>query len=268
MKKLSYLLTAILTMFATSCIEHHVTIELNKDGSGKVIEETLFGAQMLAMIEQMAAGFGENPGQQSNPLEELRSKNEAEKKASEMGEGVTLVSVENVEQNGSKGARVTYAFEDINKVDFSKNLSMDDMGPQPQGAEPEEEKPMTSQFSYADGVLTVTNPAAGDEGAVDAGEAPPTDPAQMAQAKQMMSDMKMSMKLVVPGGIAETNATHVDGNTVTFMEMHMGKILEHPDAFEKLNQAQAESPAEMQAVLEGIDGMKGESKEKVTVKLK
>mgnify|MGYP005855314875 CR=1 FL=1 len=266
MKKLSYLLTAVLAMFATSCIEHHVTIELNKDGSGKVIEETLFGAQMLAMIEQMA-GAG-NPGQQENPLEELRSKKEAEKKASEMGEGVTLVSVENVEQNGSKGARVTYAFEDINKVDFSKVLSMDDMGPQPQGAAPEEEKPTTSEFSYADGVLTVTNPALKNEEPENAGEVPPTDPAQMAQAKQMMDGMKMSMKLVVPGGIAETNATHVDGNTVTFMEMNMGKILEHPDAFEKLNRAQAESPAEMQAVLEGIDGMKGESKEKVTLKLK
>ena len=36
--------------------------------------------------------------------------------------------------------------------------------------------------------------------------------------------MKLSVSLVIASGIAETNATHVAGNTITLMEMDMGKL--------------------------------------------
>ena len=46
--------------------------------------------------------------------------------------------------------------------------------------------------------------------------------------KQMFTDMKVSIKLVAESGIAETNATHNDGDTITLMEMDMGKLMENP----------------------------------------
>jgi hypothetical protein len=268
MKRLFYLFTAITAMLATSCIEHHVTIELNKDGSGTLTEETTLSAQALQMMEQMAAGIG--GGQDAganNPLDDLQSAEKAAEKAKGMGEGVTVQKVEKVEDGGRKGARVTFAFEDINKVDFAYNETIGDLKPEgpPQGGDDAE--PEGAQFEYADGVLTIRNPV--DKQDADApADAPVPGDAELAQAKQMMGDMKMSMKIVLPGGIAETNATHVEGNTVTFLEMDMGKVIENPDAFRKLNRAEAETPAEMQAALKGVEGVKAEAEEVVTIKLK
>ena len=40
MRKMLMMIPAALALLATSCIEHHVTIKLNKDGSGTITEES------------------------------------------------------------------------------------------------------------------------------------------------------------------------------------------------------------------------------------
>ena len=266
MKKWMMAAAAVLAMMATSCIEHHVTIELNKDGSGTVVEETSLSAATIAMLEQMAAGLGGEGGEAPDPTADMMDKAAAEEKAKAMGEGVTLKSVEKIDAGGRKGAKITYAFEDINKVKYGFGDSLDEMGPGEAAGGEEKSEPI--EFSYADGVLTVKNPNIGkaEEAAADE-EIPEVDPGAMAQA-QMLKGMKMSMKLKCAGGIAETNATHHEGDTVTLISMDMDKLLENPAAFAKLQKAQPESPAEMTEALQGVEGVKVDTNEELKVTLK
>ncbi|MEP4077503.1 hypothetical protein [Haloferula sp.] len=266
MKKILSLFAVLMAVALSSCIEHHVVILLNKDSSGTITEETTLGAQAVAMMEQMAGMGGEDAG---DPIGDMADEAKAKTRAATMGDGVTVKAVEKIDEDGRKGGRVIYEFKDINTVKYQFGDSVSDMGDgmKPPGEEAPEEKPMT--FVYKDGVLKLANPGAGDPDP-DSGEAEEEemDEQSLMMAKQMMGDMKMSLKLEIPGGIAETNASHVDGNTVTFMEMEMGKLLEDPEKFKAFSKAKPETPAAMQEALKGIEGVKIEANEEVSVKLK
>lgn len=267
MKKhlLSFVL-AFAALFLSSCIQHEMTITLNKDGSGTLVEETVMGAEMLGMLEQMAAGFGgEEAG---NPLEELLSEEKAGKRASELGEGVTLGKIEPINLNGGKGARVTYNFEDINKLSPDLGSGMNNIPGADEEEQETKENPLA--FKYEDGKLTVTmpKPEKSDTPEEVRDVEMPNDPQAEAMMKQVFGSMKMSMKLVIAPGIAETNATHHDGDTITLMEMDFGKIVNSPDGFKKLAATQdEEDPARVMAALEGIDGVKLEAEPEITVTL-
>lgn len=260
MRKMIPFLAAVFAMALSSCIEHHVTIVLNKDGSGTVTEETTMSAENAAMASQMGG----------DPLEDMTDEAKAKAKAATMGEGVTLKKAEKVAANGRVGGRVTYAFKDINKLKYGYGDSVTEMGDgmKPPGEEePESADPIP--FVYKDGVLTIANPTGEeDEAADDEGGADDLDEQGMMMAKQMMGDMKMSLKIEFPGGIEKTDATHVEGNTVTFMEVEMGKLLEDPAKFKAFAKAKPESPAAMQEALKGIEGVKVEAKKEVSVTLK
>lgn len=257
-------------MAFTSCIEHHVSIVLNKDGSGTITEETTIGAEAVAMMQQMSAMGGAEAG---DPLADMVDEAKAKAKAAGMGEGVTLSKVEKVDANGRQGGRVVYAFKDINTVKYRFGDAVTEMGDgmKPPGADDggdQSDQPIT--FSYKDGVLTLANPNVEEKAEADTATngAEELDEQSLMMAKQMMGDMKMTMKLELPGGIEKTNASYVDGNTVTFMEMDMGKLLEDPAKFKAFAAAKPESPAEMQKALKGIDGVKIEANKEVSITLK
>ena len=137
-----------------------------------------------------------------------------------------------------------------------------------------EETPVLSALEG--GVLTLVNPepeaaakkpAAGGDAPDAAGE---IDPQSLAMMQGVFKDMKMSLKVEIADGIAETDATHVDGNTVTLMDMAFGKLLANPEHMKKLSAMQMEesTPAEVAAAFKGVEGMKIETKDTVTVKVK
>ena len=225
----------------------------------------------------MLAGLGGGEDAK-NPLKELISPDKVKERATKYGEGVTVKKTEAIDADGKKGGRVTYHFADINKLKFtdSSDAMAEALGegmPAPAGADiPKADKKPTT-FKYLDNVLTITNPddeQAATENKEEAAEEGDDDPqaAQMeAMMKGMMADMKISLKLVIPAGIAETNATHVDGNTITLAEMEMGKIMETPGALKKIQAAGQDSEKAMEA-LKGVDGVKLETKKEITVKVK
>lgn len=270
------LLTILSSLVLTGCFQSETTIHLNKDGSGKLIEETRLGGQMLAMFDQMAALGGDEKAKE-DPTKAMFSEDKAKARAAEIGEGVTFEKQELLTANGSKGNRVTYTFKDINKLKISAGDSMKTLGEMPGAEAAAAEKAEPVKFTYVDNQLTIQIPspktpevpASGGALAADADAAKPDmeSPEAMAMMKQMCGDMKMSLKIVVESGIAETDATHQDGNTLTLMEMNMGKLVENAEAMKKLSKMNQKDPAATMKALEGIDGIKMETKEKVTVKL-
>jgi hypothetical protein len=268
--------TAVVTLSLTSCLEVAETITLKKDGSGTIVEETILGAQMSAMMTQLSALGGGAEGKN-----EMFSEESAKKRAAAIGTGVTVEKVEKIDKDGRTGGRTTFHFNDINTVTLSLSdgaSALTDSMPQAGEAEKAAEKAEPMKFSFKDNVLTITTPQPKKpEGAAKedtpAGESPAlpegADGAQaQAMAMTMMKDMKMSMKLVIEPGIAESDASYVEGNTVTLTEMDFGKLMADPEMAKKLTTLDPKDAAAMEEKLKGIKGIKAETKEKITIKLK
>lgn len=267
MKRL--LLAAASTLVALvlpGCIQSETTIHLNKDGSGTLVEQTLLGAQMLDMIDQMAAGFGGEA--KKDPVAEMFSTEKAKAKAATLGAGVTFEKSEPLSLKSGKGARVTYHFADINTLKISPTEDMKSLSPMGGHAPPSaKQKPVGFAYSGGTLVMTMPEPKQAADDTPKAPDAPDGGPEAEAMMKQMLGDMKVSFQLVVEPGIAETDATYRDGNTITLMQMDMGKLLEKPDTLKKLQAAPKGDPAAAMELFKGIDGMKMETKKTVTVKI-
>ena len=275
LKTLPAIFSAVTALALAACFQHETTITLKKDGSGTLVEETRLSGQMLAMMSQFAGGFGGEEAEVQDPLMDMLSEDKAKDRAKELGEGVTFVKIEPVSVGASKGARATYRFADINKLRVSTEDTMNQMAtPEdvPDAATPATDGKKHMGFDYRDGVLTIRPNAdmEGDKpGAEDKAEAAEGMGAEeMAMMRQMFAGMKISYKLVAESGIAETSASHRDGDTITLMEMDMDKLMEKPDNFKKLAAVDQENPAAAMRALKGIDGVKAEVKPEITVKLK
>lgn len=254
--------SALVALLLPSCFEHTSTIRLEKDGGGTITEETILGAQASAMLAGLPSGDGEDP------LSQMADPDKAAKAAAEMGEGVTVEKVEKIDKDGRKGGRVVYRFRDINTLKYTFGKSMSDTGDAMPGAE-EKKADEPLKFTYKDGKLTLKRP---DVKKAEQPELPEgaqeIDAQELAMAQGMFKDMKMALKLEIAPGIGETNATHVAGDTITIMEMQFDKLIADPEKFKKFSQLKPETPAEMEKALEGVEGVKFETKEELTVTVK
>lgn len=266
------LASTLAALLLPACFQSETTIHLNKDGSGTLVEDTRFGAQMMAMLDQMA-GLGGDPAK-ADPIDQLLSAEKAKTRAAKLGEGVTFQKAEPVEANGARGARVTYQFKDINQLKVTTDESMKNLSPMGDMGAAAANKTEPIAFSYAAGKLTIRMPEPPKPDAAAAPDAenremPDLDnPEAQGMMKQMLADMKLSLKVVIEPGIDETNATHHDANTITLMEMNMGKLVENPDNLKTLGKVDQNNPAAAMESLKGIDGVKFEAQREVTVEVK
>ncbi len=252
---------AAVTLLLSSCFELGAVLVINKDGSGVVEETMLMSAQMKAMMASAPKGAD---GEGGASMSLLTTKEKSAEKAKKMGEGVTVKSYEEIKSpDGREGVKIVYAFKDVNTLKYEP------------GDMKEEKKDQA--FAFSDGTLTITQKhekkEAKPEAKDDAAPKPTAEQMeqQMAMMKPMMAGMKMSFKVKAADGIASTDATNVDGNTVTLMDINFDKVLATPDGMKKFA-ATADnkdmSPADAAEALKGVDGVKIEAKEIVTVKLK
>jgi hypothetical protein len=247
----------IAALALSSCLQNETTITLNKDGSGTIVEETMLGAQMMAMMTQFA-----QPGQ-PDPVEEMFKEEKAKAKTAKLGEGVEYVKTEMISKDGVKGARVHYKFADINKVKVSPGDAVG--GDEAEAEAGKKDEPV--KFAYADGKLRIIVPPADFDEMTPGGDEEDGG-AQAAQMKQMLADMRVTVKLVVADGIAETNASHVDGNTLTLFDVQVGKMLAQEDEIDKIAETAKTDKAAAMTAFGKLDGIKIETREDVTVTLK
>lgn len=246
------------------CLDSETTVNVNKDGSGTVVQETILGAQMMAMFGQLGALGGEDA---TDPLDEMFSPDNAQKTAASMGEGVTFDKIERIERGAARGARVTYRFEDVNKLKLNPAGGLEGMAPEV-GEQAEAADPIT--FTFADGKLTIHQPQNLDEegGIIDGLPEMPEDgedPQMKAMMEQMMAEMKVAVRVTVAPGIKQTNATHREGNTVTLMEMQFGELLKQEGALEKLSTLNPKDKEAAKAAIKGIKGIKVDLNEVIEI---
>lgn len=245
------------TLFS-SCLENETTLTLEKDGSGTIVDETYLTAQAIQMMSQ----FGEPGG--PDPLAEMFSEEKMKAKAAKMGEGVEYLKTEMLSEGEKKGARVHYKFANINKVILNPMGAVSDISEMPGE---EEKKDNSVGFTYADGTLKIIVPPA-DFSDMAKNDDEGNNAEMEAAMKEMMAGMRINIKLVIADGIAETNATYVDGDTITLFDVKVDKMLEQEDALKEISKL-AES--DMDAAKEkfaGLEDMKVEMKDDVSVKIK
>jgi hypothetical protein len=264
-KKVLSLLGMAMAFLLPSCLEFETKVTLNKDGSGTITEEIIFGQQMAGMLDMAAAQGGENP------LAQMKSKEEGQKKAAAFGNGVTFVKAEDIKTKaGGKGVRLTYNFKDINEVTLNPAGDMSALNAMPgQGLQAKPDAGEKASFRYNNGRLTINLPAPEEEEgeAVEPEALQPDDP-QAAMMAEMLKGMKMSVKVVAADGIAETTASHHKDGTITLLEMNMDEVMKNPDGLGALGKLQGKKPDELTKAMKNIKGVKAETQKEVVVILK
>ncbi len=254
-------MTGAMALLMNACLQVESTISLKKDGSGTITENLILGQQMVQMMEMAAAQAGPD----ADPMAQMVDKAKAAARAKGMGEGVELVSVEKINANGKIGVKTVFKFADINKLKYTTSSAMGDM----EGMDVKEDENAAPEFKYADGKLTIIQkqPKGDAEAAEDKEDAMGDEMEEQAMAmmQQMMKDMRMTMKLKLEPGIKKTNATHVEGDTVTMADIQFDKLLSNP---EKLKALQSGDFEKTKKALEGMEGVKFEAQEKVEIELK
>lgn len=252
----------------SSCFQSETIIRLNKDGSGTLTEETGFGAKAVEMLAQFAQFGGDGA---KDPLAEMVSEDKAKARAAQLGEGVTFEKVEPTANNGGKGAKVTYRFADINQLKISPDEAAKSAIPQMPGQPvPEVKKTEPIIFNYQDGKLSIKVPQPKNE-EIPAGEQPAAQEIGQEEEKsikELFAGMRVTVKVVIEPGISDSTASHVDGDTITIVDMDFGKMMEKPGSVQKMAGLGRGNPEKAMEEMKKFDGVKIETKPEIVTTLK
>jgi hypothetical protein len=213
------------TLSLTACLNSTTLVKVKADGSGTVEQTTLVNTAALKGV------LGAQAGQTGGPNGPMMSKEELERTAVAMGEGVRLVSSEPVKGDaGWEGVKATFAFDDINKIQVSEGPST---GSRPRSAEPTSSDPVRFKLTRSGGTSTLSINFI-DVPISDKASAEPrqpsdmpdlTNPMIMNMIKTMFNGFKVNIGLEVDGKIVKTNAEYVTGPRITLLELDVASVL-------------------------------------------
>lgn len=291
------LLALIGILCLSSCFDVETTIHLKKDGSGTVVREIYFDEGIEVALDPakenrrkiVLNGPGGEPAELSSLPREFYA--EVERKiAAGMGKGVTFAGYEKLKKGARNGCRITYHFEDINTLEidpgdpFAPGLEEPEKEPDPKSLA----KALT--FRYHEGSLTILSPK-NDPAEIEKRvkereekrkdtETPhePTISRDMLNQEQFSEAWKANaakdkktLKLAIEDGISSSDATFVQGNTITLLDIDHGGFSADATAAKKVDDETGEMFMNLpQAAekLKGIDGVKIEPKSEIRVSVK
>ena len=257
----------------SGCLEMHTVITVNKDGSGLVEENIFIGKEIIKMFKEFAAAFADStqPQQEFNLFEEEKIK----AKTSDYGEGIEFVSMENIVTDEREGYQAIYKFKDLNKVKVNQDPS-DEMPM----AEPKEGSEKTNEyvfFKFITGnpnriVFKLPDETKKEEENTKQIKTDDTtatnveaDSSDLKNMVKFMKDMKAKFEIRVDGKITRTNATHVDGNTVTLFDIDFAQLISDKEKLEEFKKFNPNSFEEVKKLVSGIPGIKVELNKEVFI---
>lgn len=265
--KLSRFLLAVAAVFGlASCLEIKSTVTVNKDGTATVEETVLLGAQLAAMMAQGGGAGG--PGDQLKGL--VMDKEKAAERAKQLGEGVTVKSVEEVKSpDGKSGNKVTFAVADIRKLKYKPNTPEE----KKDGEKNKDDDLIT--FGLEGSTLTIHNPSAdkkreGDGKPKKSAEEIAQMKAQVGMMKPMFAGMRMTIEVKSASGIASTDASHQNGDSISYLDIQFDKLLDNIEVFAEIMETGegGMTMAEAAKKFEKVEGLQIEGKSTVKVELK
>lgn len=256
---LVFLLPALLA----GCLQLERTVQVNRDGSGVLIERLVMSNEII----EMAAGM-QPEGKPFSP----RNDEELSGKAAQYGEAVRFLSAKDVETPFGKGYEARYAFDDINGLRMGQDVK--DSMPMPGGGDGDGKEPKFTTFT-----MRGENPAellihwpldeAEDSQAEDTEQeplAPEDEQMAMEMMKAMFDGMRMATHVEVMGDIVETNATHRSGSRVTLLDIDFGAMLADEGVLKAMAGDKPETMADLKKFMEMFPGLKLETEPEVTIR--
>jgi hypothetical protein len=256
MKRFAWIGVLGAAAFATGCISSQTLVTVKADGSGTIEQRTLMSTSAMNLIASMGGGEAS--------ADKLFDEESMQKTAARLGPGVRVVSNEPLEENGMKGTKAVFAFDDINAIHLSESPNVPGVPGEQAGAA--KEPPMTLKFERggATHVLTITLPRSDRKDAT--GTTPPPDaekpneapPEALDMMRMMLKGLKVTLAVAVDGTIVKTNAQFHDDSRVTLVEMDFDELMKD-DASLKAIQGKfgpGSSAADLQAALKTLKGVK------------
>ncbi len=283
MVKLSAVCAAI--FFLSGCIQDNMVLNIKPDGSGTIEETVLMGNSFIEMMQGLTKGMSEQGGEDKGKAEGAKPKSDesvitemmekAKTNAKDFGEGVKFVSAKPAKTQTASGYTAVYSFQDISKVTLSQNPGKKSPG-ESKKEDAEAVKNDTIRFAFKKGAvsqLSVMMPPPKTEEKKDRKDEAEKkkeaeDPNALEMMKSMFKDMKVSIVLNMMGDIVNTNATYRTGKRVTLIDMDFGKLVNDMPLLKKINEAQPQSVEEMKAMVKGVEGLKLEFNNPVTIDFK
>jgi len=265
-KRWPILFSALLGVFLAGCISVETTVKLNRDGSGQIVEKIGIKKEMANFASAMSAASGE--AQEPKPF----STEQFEKSAGDFGKGVRFVSMTESEGQGMKYYEVAYAFDDINKIGIDQNQGNRVSTPSEQAGQRKEEP---IRFVFASGedysTLKISLPESHSDGFEESSPdkkaaSPEMEESELQMMKMMFQGMRFAVKIDCEGEIVETNATNVDGSTVTLLYVDFDAFLDNTEKLKQLSAKKPEGIEEVKEILKDIEGLKFELQEEVTIR--
>ncbi|MCK7522007.1 MAG: hypothetical protein MZV64_32170 [Ignavibacteriales bacterium] len=93
----------------------------------------------------------------------------------------------------------------------------------------------------------------------------PPDSADVEKMIKVMKDMRAKIEIKIDGKITNTNATHVDGNTITLFDIDFGKLISDADKLEQFKKFNPDSFEEVKKLVKDIPGIKVELNKEVFI---
>jgi len=270
MKALKFVVLLIISLALMGCFESLILLRVNKDGSGTIEETVVISDAFMELMKSFSGQEAEEPEAE----EDLVDEEQLAEKASSMGEDVRLVSAEAVKTDRGAGYKAIYSFPDINTVRINQNPGENVTAPSMGG---EQEQPVEEwlRFKFTRGGtatleilypqdLEVEQEEESSEGDVDM----ESNPEMMEMMRQLYQDMHIGIAVEVDGRITETNASYVDGSTVTLMDVDFAKILEDEQKFKDLLSANPNTIEEMKKIIQDNPGIKVEIEENIRIRFR
>ena len=269
MKKLiTWGILSLMAIALMGCIETTTLIRVNRDGSGTIENTVIISKSFMELISSMG-GESESAGEEIDFLDE----EELKEKALNIGQGVNLISAENVRSDKGSGYKAVYAFKDIKKIRINQNPGENIPSPSAGGSEEDSvEEYILFDFKKGDPTtLTILKPmelSEPEEEKVEEQAPMDEDPAMLDMLRTLYQDMKIGIAVEVQGTIVETNANYREGSRVTIMEMDFGKLLEDENTFKELVTAQPNTLEASKELLKDKPGIKVELEDQLIIRFR
>jgi hypothetical protein len=268
MKALKIVVLFALSLALMGCFESIVLLRVNKDGSG-TIEETVVISD--SFMELMKSFGSEEEGEEDK---DVIDEEQLTAKAVSMGEGVRYVSAQPVKTDRGSGYKAIYSFSDINDVRINQNPG-ENVSPPPMGGEEQGPVEEWLRFNFSGGrtaTLEIIYPQDmemhQEEKSAESEADMDSNPEMMEMMRELYQDMHIGIAVEVDGEITDTNASYVDGSTVTLMDIDFAKILEDEEKFKELMSANPETVEEMKQLVKDNPGIKVEIEESIRIRFR
>ena len=275
MRKLIFLFNIIfLSVLLAGCLQVDTTINLKKDGSGTINEKVLMSKTFVNMMKEFAMAFQDSATAAEEEFSLFKDE-DIISDATEYGDDVKYLSHSFINNDEWEGYEAIYSFDDISKIkiqpDPDSKVAM---------SEDETESEDGSEyyfFKFKKGdvsELIIDRPEIEFNKDSENGESSSEEVTEQnedelgEEALKMMDGMKINIAVKIDGEISSSNATYVDGSTITLFQMSLGEMMKDKEAFKEFQNKEPKNIEEMKQFIEKFPGMKIEIQKPVSVKFK